>query len=75
MSLRDKLTTDKIAGMRDQITALQTQRNDLLAALEMCRLEISQMHGHHHPDCGEGCPSWQAIDKADAAIAKTKKPV
>jgi len=74
MSLRDKLTTDKIVGMHDQINALEIQRDELLAALEKCQGTLLWVRDDKHsPAWIHALPGRMLLQEVSTAIARAKE--
>lgn len=64
--MTDSEANDYLAGLEDSNAALRS-------CLEKCAAELRQLHAHHYPGCGGGCPSDAYIAEAARLLGKEPK--
>lgn len=64
--MKDSEANDYLAGLEDSNKALRS-------CLEKCAAELRQIHSHHYPGCGGGCPSDTYIAEAARLLGKEPK--
>lgn len=58
---------------RQQVAELFAAAPELLASLEECSNELRQIHRHHYPGCGGGCPADAYLRRAEEVLAKVRR--